>query len=66
MKAATIEIKNHPRSSDHQIAIVRTGGRVYGVTYAEPSPTEAEVEQLWREERKACRPFVAVDWRGKA
>lgn len=53
-----IEIINHPISSTHKVAKVITARqRVYAVTYAEPFPTEAEVRQLWREQRREFRPY---------
>jgi hypothetical protein len=53
----TITISNHPTSTAHKIVKVVSRGRVYAVTFAEPFPTEAEARQLWREERRAFRPF---------
>jgi hypothetical protein len=54
----SIEIINHPTSPAHKIVKAITArGRVYAVTFAEPFPTEAEARQLWREERRAFRPF---------
>ena len=53
----TIEIINHPTSSAHKIVKAISRGRVYAVTFAEPFPPEAEARQLWREERRAFRPF---------
>jgi hypothetical protein len=32
-------------------------GRVYAVTFAEPFPTDEEAQQLWRDERRAFRPY---------
>ena len=55
--ANTIEIVNHPTSPAYKVVKVVSRGRVYAVTYAEPFPTEAEARQLWREERKAFRPY---------
>jgi hypothetical protein len=52
-----IEISNHPTSPAHTIVKAISRGRVYAVTFAEPFPTEAEARQLWREERRAFRPF---------
>jgi hypothetical protein len=53
----TIEIINHPTSPAHKIVKAISRGRVYAVTFAEPFPTEDEARQLWREERRAFRPF---------
>lgn len=55
--ALTITIMPHPTSATHKLATVRTRTRVYAVTYAEPYPTEAEIQQLWAEDRKAFRPY---------
>ena len=52
-----ITIIDHPTSAAHRIAKVQSRGRIYGVTYAEPFPTEAEVREVWRTERRAFRPY---------
>ena len=52
-----VSITPHPTSPAHRVAKVQSRGRIYAVTYAEPWPTEEEVQQLWREERKAFRPY---------
>ena len=57
--AVAIEIRQHPTSPAHKIVKVITRGRVYAVTFAEPFPTEDEVRELWREERRAFRPYLA-------
>lgn len=54
---AHIEIINHPTSPAHKIVKAIARGRVYAVTFAEPFPTREEARQLWREERRAFRPF---------
>jgi len=55
--AVQIEIINHPTSPDHKIVKAISRGRVYAVTYAEPFPSEEDVRQLWRTERRAFRPY---------
>ena len=55
--AITIDIRNHPTSTAHKIVKVISRGRVYAVTYAEPFPSEDEVRELWRTERRAFRPY---------
>jgi hypothetical protein len=52
-----IELRPHPTSPCHQIATVEYDGRLYALTYAEPFPTEAEIVQLWWDERRAFRPY---------
>ena len=52
-----IEIRNHPTSSAHKVVKAIMRGRVYAVTFAEPFPTIEEAQQLWREERRAFRPY---------
>ena len=52
-----ITIIDHPTSANHRIVKLQSRGRIYGVTYAEPFPTEDEVRALWRTERKAFRPY---------
>ena len=52
-----IEIKAHPTSTNHKIVKAISRGRVYAVTFAEPFPTVEEAQQLWREERRAFRPY---------
>jgi hypothetical protein len=52
-----IEMHNHPTSPVHKIVKAISCGRVYAVTSAEPFPTLEEAQQLWREDRKAFRPY---------
>jgi hypothetical protein len=52
-----IEIRNHPTSAAHKIVKAISRGRVYAATFAEPFPTVEEAQQLWREERRAFRPY---------
>ena len=52
-----VAITNHPMSAAHKVVKVESRGRIYAVTYAEPWPTEADVRELWRIERKAFRPY---------
>jgi hypothetical protein len=55
--AVQIEIRPHPTSPAHKIVKAISRGRVYAVTFAEPFPTVEEARQLWREERRAFRPY---------
>jgi len=55
--AIHIEIVQHPTSPAHKIVKALSRGRVYAVTFAEPFPTEEEARQLWRDERRAFRPY---------
>jgi hypothetical protein len=52
-----IALCNHPTSPAHTIVKAISRGRVYAVTFAEPFPTIEEAQQLWREDRKAFRPY---------
>lgn len=52
-----VSIKPHPTSDHHKLVLVEWKGHVYALTYAEPFPTEKEVRELWRQERKAFRPY---------
>lgn len=52
-----IEIVSHPTSAAHKLVKAITRGRVYAVTFAEPFPTVEAVQALWRENRKAFRPY---------
>ena len=54
---AHITIMNHPTSPAHKIVKAVSRGRVYAVTFAEPFPTDEEAQQLWRDERRAFRPY---------
>ena len=52
-----VSITPHPTSDHHQLVLVEWKGQVYALTYAEPFPTEKEIRELWRHERKAFRPY---------
>ena len=52
-----ITIIDHPTSAAHRIAQAQSRGRIYAVTYAEPFPTEDEVREVGKTERKAFQPF---------
>jgi hypothetical protein len=54
---AHITIMNHPTSPAHTLVKAVSRGRVYAVTFAEPFPTDEEAQQLWRDERRAFRPY---------
>ena len=56
-KSATITITAHPTSAAHRLVTAVSRGRVYAVTFAEPFPSVEEARQLWREERRAFRPY---------
>jgi len=57
-KAERVEIKSHPTSGSHKIALVESRrGLCYAITCAEPYPSEADVRRLWREERSAFMPY---------
>lgn len=55
--AAEISMQPHPTSPHPRLVLARTPTRVYAVTYAEPYPSPAEAEALWRDERRAFRPY---------
>ena len=55
-----IEIVDHPTSPVHKLVKAISRGRVYAVTFAEPFPTVEEARQLWREERRAFRPYDEI------
>lgn len=55
--AVQIAITAHPTSASHKLVKVIASGRVYAVTFAEPFPSEREVRELWRTERRAFRPY---------
>jgi hypothetical protein len=52
-----VSIINHPTSPAHRVATAESRGRIYAVTYAEPFPSVEAVQQLWRTERRAFRPY---------
>jgi hypothetical protein len=54
---AQITILNDSHSPAHKLVKASTATRVYAVTFAEPFPSQAEAEALWRDDRRAFRPY---------
>jgi hypothetical protein len=61
--AISIKIVRHPASRNHWLAKVYSGRYVYAVTWADPSPSQTEVELLWLNERRAFRAYDEVSGR---
>ncbi|SRR6266851_2206255 len=55
--AVQIAITTLPTSATYKLIKVISRGRVYAITAAEPFPSEEDVRELWRTERRAFRPY---------
>lgn len=55
-----IRVRYEKNNGVHQVIIVATETREYALTSAEPFPTDEEVRVLWKEERRAFRPYTGT------
>ena len=55
-----IRVRYEKNNGTHQVIVVATATREYAITYAEPFPTDEEIRGLWKEDRKAFRPYMGT------
>jgi len=55
-----VQVVEHPFSQFHKLVKVEARGRVYAATWAAPFPTETEVKEVWRYDRKIFWPYDPV------